>query len=120
MLNLTLNQQYFNAIKAGIKTVEGRLNKEKFHALKPGDTLTFTCKETGEILTCTVTTLHVYPTFEAMLQSEGLTNILPGANSIQEGVAIYESFPGFKEDVKEFGALAIGVRRNEINPTVIL
>ena len=110
MLNLTLNKQYFDAIKAGIKTVEGRLNKPKFHTLKPGDPLTFTCKETGEVLSCTVTTLHTYPTFETMLQSEGLTNMLPWAKNIQEGVAVYESFPGFKEEVKEVGALAIGVK----------
>ena len=111
MLNLTLNQQYFDAIKAGIKTVEGRLNKAKFHDLKTGDIITFSCKETGEILYCTVTTLHTYPTFEAMLQGEGLTNMLPWAKNIQEGVAVYESFPGFRDEVKEFGALAIGIRR---------
>lgn len=114
MLNLTLNQEYFNAIKAGIKTVEGRLNKPKFHTLKPGDPISFTCKETGEVLTCTVTTLHTYPSFEAMLQSEGLTNMLPWAENIQEGVAVYESFSGFKEGVKEFGALAIGVKIDNI------
>jgi hypothetical protein len=35
--------------------------------------------------------------------------MLPGAKSIQEGVAVYESFPGFTEGIKEVGALAIGV-----------
>lgn len=110
MLNLTLNQQYFNAIKSGVKTVEGRINKPKFHDLKPGDPISFTCQETGEVLTYTITTLHTYPTFEAMLQSEGLTNMLPGIATIAEGVAVYESFPGFKEGVKELGALAIGVK----------
>lgn len=109
-MQLSLKQNYFDAIKAGIKTVEGRLNKEKSHNLKPGDPIEFICKETGELLNCTITHLHTYPSFEAMLKSEGLTNMLPWAKSITEGIAVYESFPGFKEGVKEFGALAIGVR----------
>ena len=44
-----------------------------------------------------------------MLTSEGLKNMLPFADSLEEGIKIYRSFPGAKR-VKELGCCAIGVK----------
>lgn len=109
MVHLSLRQEYFDAIKSGLKTVEGRINSPKFKDLKPGMTIRFTCINTNETIVCTVQAIHVYTNFTEMLQSAGVENMLPGISSITEGVELYESFPGYREDVKKFGALAIKI-----------
>lgn len=111
MLILIVKQKYFDAIKAGLKVVEGRLNGSKFKDLKAGDPITFTCHETNEKVSCTVTALNIYPNFETMLVGEGLDNMLPGIIDLAEGVAIYENFPGYQDGVKELGALAIRIKK---------
>ena len=109
MLTLSVQQKYFDAIKAGTKTVEGRLNSPKFQDLKPNMHITFTCVQTQEQVVCIVQDLQRYQTFEEMLLAEGVANMLPGVQTLFEAVALYESFPGYKEDVKKIGALAIKV-----------
>ena len=111
MLNLSLRQQYFDAIKLGLKTVEGRLNSPKFKDLKPGMNISFTSVNTNEIIVYTVEAMNVYANFTDMLQSEGVDKMLPGITSIDEGVALYENFPGYRDDVKKSGALAIRIKK---------
>lgn len=111
MLYLTVRQKYFDAIKAGLKKVEGRLHSADLKKLAIGETITFTSSDTNEKILCTVTALHVYPNFKAMLVAEGINNMLPGITNLAEGVAIYESFPDYKENVKKTGALAIRIKR---------
>jgi len=110
MLNLSLRRKYFDAIKAGAKRVEGRLNSSKFKDLKPGMQISFTAADTNEVMICIVEVLNIYPSFKGMLQGEGVENMLPGIKNLEEGIAIYESFPGYKEEVKKNGALAIRIK----------
>ena len=61
----------------------------------------------------TVTKLVKYNTFKAMIETEGLKNILPSEykknSSINDAVAIYRQFYS-QDKEKQHGALAIGVR----------
>jgi ASC-1-like (ASCH) protein len=107
MLTLSVQKIYFDAIVDGIKTVEGRINTPKFKTLKPLDYITFIEPDSNETIICQVTGLGYYPDFMSMLQTEGLCAMLPGVISVEQGVALYESFPSYQEKVKEFGALAI-------------
>ena len=109
MLDLVVQQIYFNAIQAGLKTVEGRLGSPKLKKLKAGDTISFTCHKTNEKIWCTIIALNTYSDFKEMLIGEGLAQMLPGIKTIAAGVAIYESFPNYKEMVKTVGALAIKI-----------
>lgn len=110
MLTLSVQQKYFEAIKDGTKTVEGRLNSPKFKDLKPNMHITFMCVQTQEQVVCIVQDVQRYATFEEMLVAQGVENMLPGVQTLSEAVALYESFPGYKEDVKKIGALAIKVK----------
>ena len=110
MLNLSLKKTYFDAIKTGLKTVEGRVNSSKFNSLRPGLEISFSCEATHEILFCTLEAIHIYQDFRSMLLAEGIENMLPGINSLEVGVALYESFPGYKELVKENGAIAMRIK----------
>jgi len=110
MLSLSLRQHYFDAIKSGLKTVEGRINSSRFENCKPGDTVSFTCVSTNETIICTVTAVTVYTNFYDMLQAQGVENMLPGVTTLQDGVAMYEAFPGYEEQVKISGAIAINIK----------
>ena len=110
MLNLSLQQKYFDAIKAGIKIAEGRPFSSKFKDLHPGDQISFTCVTTNEIIVCRVQAIHLYPSFYEMLQAQGLCNMLPGVATIEQGVAVYEGFPGYKEKAFAHGVLAIEIK----------
>lgn len=110
MLNVSLQRKYFDAIKIGKKTVEGRLNSQKFYGLKRGMKMSFTTVDTNEVLWCTIEAIIVYKDFADMLCGEGVDNMLPGVTNLDEGVAIYESFPGYAQEVKKVGALAIRVK----------
>ena len=52
-----------------------------------------------------------YSSVSKMLESEGLSRVLPGINTIPEGVTIYHSFPGYEERIKLHGIHAIGLGR---------
>jgi ASC-1-like (ASCH) protein len=107
MLHVSLRKQYFDAIRAGLKTVEGRLNAAKFKVLSSGMMICFTLSDSHEALYCIIETVTMYKSFEDMLEAEGVGNILPGVTSLEKAIAIYEAFPGYKEGVKDIGALAI-------------
>lgn len=114
MLNLSLQLKYFDAIKAGFKIAEGRPNSPKFKDLHAGDQISFTCVTTNEIIICTVQAIKIYSNFYEMLYAQGMQNMLPGVATIEDGVAVYEGFSGYKEKVKKDGAIAI-----EITPLFI-
>lgn len=109
MLKLSLQQQYFDAIKSGHKTVEGRLNKEKYQKLVVGENIQFESPSNDKLI-CVIVGITTYSDFTAMLLAEGIQNMLPGVATVQEGVKIYESFPGYKQEVQKVGALALKIR----------
>lgn len=110
-MKLNLHPHYFDLIKAGKKTVEGRIATEKFNNIQIGDLIVFINSLTAEELLCCVTRFSHYHTFQEMLAHEGVENCLPGATSTQEGVTIYENLPGYKEKVTIFGVIAITITK---------
>jgi len=114
MLNLSLKHEYFDAIQSGLKTVEGRINSSKFKDLKIEDLISFASTRTNETIICIVIDIKTYSNFEDMIQQEGINKILPGIPSISEGVSIYESFPGYSDNVKKIGAIAIRIQKQTL------
>lgn len=88
------------------KTIEGRLGKDKFLKIKVGDEICFIRAYTPEIYVSTyVTAVRAYPSFEEMLKAEGLEKVLPGVDSVEEGIKVYRQFYT-EEDEKTYGVLA--------------
>jgi len=110
MLQLSLQQKYFDDIKSGIKTAEGRCNSSKFENIVVGDQISFVCVQTQAVMVKTVTAINFYRNFKDMLVHEGVQNMLPGVTTIEQGVVIYESFPGYKDKVVQVGAIAISIK----------
>lgn len=48
-----------------------------------------------------------YPDFKTMIIDCGLNDILPDVQSIEDGVAMYHSFPGYENLVRKHGAVAL-------------
>ena len=96
-----LQDVHFNNVVAGLKTVEGRLNKGKFKEMKKGDTLEINGMYETKILGTVK-----YRTFREFLEKETLEKSLPGVNSIDAGIAVYRQFYPVEKE-REFGVVAI-------------
>lgn len=113
-LSIINNRQlpFLQYISCGIKKSEGRIATEKVKSFKVGDILRL--EGTNENALCEITFLHFYKNFKEMLINEGLKTMLPFANTVDEGVKIYSSFPGANR-IKQLGCCAIGVKCIESN-----
>ncbi|MDX2346517.1 MAG: hypothetical protein QNK11_06585 [Legionella sp.] len=98
---------YFQQIRAGLKTVEGRIAKEKFCALREGQVLEFLSE--NDSLFTRVLELKQFPTFKDMLEHYGLKTCLPDIDCLEEGVKIYHSFPNYKQNESKFGVIGIKI-----------
>ncbi|MEE5994609.1 MAG: DUF1810 family protein [Oscillospiraceae bacterium] len=66
---MKLNPEPFDAVKAGYKTIELRLNDEKRQKLEIGDNITFhRIDEPSETVTKKITALHHFADFEELFQ----------------------------------------------------
>lgn len=63
---MNINNNPFNRIKAGTKTVELRLNDEKRQLLKEKDLIEFTNRTTLESLTVEIEALYKYSNFDEL------------------------------------------------------
>ncbi|NPA47145.1 MAG: ASCH domain-containing protein [Thermococci archaeon] len=98
-----LQEEYLKAIAEGRKRIEGRLYDEKRQGIRPGDEIVFENR-----LVCVVKDVRVYPSFREMLEREGLDNVLPGVESVDEGVRVYRRFYS-EEKERKYGVVAIEV-----------
>ncbi len=102
--HMGLEEEYLELIKEGKKTVEGRVKDDKRVRIKPGDKILFNRRLLVEVVD-----VREYDSFEEMLREEGLENVLPNVDSIEEGVEVYRKFYSSGKE-KMFGVLAIEIR----------
>jgi len=103
MTALSLQVIYFDAIKNGAKTIEGRLTKPKYTRIKPGDILIL-----NNALHVRVSKIRRYPSFTKMLVSEGVQHTTPNAHSLEEGTHAYRQLYSEKEELK-YGVIAMHI-----------
>ena len=105
--NKHLSEPWFTLGKLGLKTVEGRLKRGNMLDIKQGDTITF---YNNDILrreyNVKVTKITVYSNFKEYLDQEGLSNCLPGIDTIEDGLSVYYKYFS-KNDEKKYGVVAI-------------
>lgn len=102
---MSLSQPWFDLVRAGKKTVEGRTYTEKRKLLNVGDTIIF--KNGEQSFEKKIIDLKIFSTFEKAIKSAKLKNILPGVKTYKEGVKVYTSIPNYKEQAKKYGVLNI-------------
>ncbi|MFH1661847.1 MAG: ASCH domain-containing protein [Candidatus Falkowbacteria bacterium] len=105
IIPINIQSKYIPFILSNKKTAEGRLNKGKFAKIKVGDILEIN-KEKMQVK---VIEKNVYPNFKEMIEKEGVANVMPDKNNIQDAVSAYYEFYT-KEQEKEFGVVAIKIK----------
>ncbi|GIL79909.1 hypothetical protein Vretimale_12533 [Volvox reticuliferus] len=111
----TLMPLYLELIRSGAKTVEGRIRAGKWTDVIPGDIFRFVSTQTSArgstaSVTCCATSVRCYDSFRAMLEREGLDACLPGVISLEDGVEVYRSIPGYREREAVEGVVAVGLK----------
>jgi ASC-1-like (ASCH) protein len=109
VLKLDIQARYFDAILTGLKTVEGRLAKPNYLALKPKQIIAF-MDPTGRSCKAEVFKVIYFKDFKAMLEASNLEKCIPENTSIDEAVEIYRSFPGYRDQEKILGVVAIHIK----------
>lgn len=112
-MSLNLSEPYFNLIRTGIKTAEGRVFKGKVCDILPGMILKF-CNNENDFYHVKVTYLERYNNFYEMMTKRInvlLPNILDPSLSDDEnfknGVSVYKQF--FTDEQEKLGVICIGV-----------
>ena len=106
---------YMTYLRTGEKTAECRINIPTYQKIREGDIILFHNRQDG--IFCKVTFLHTYHTFKDMIQTEGVTNLLPqlkrlkkpDAELMPQAIRTYEGFPG-SQNISRYGSVAIGVK----------
>lgn len=105
---MNLYRRYFDLVADGRKTIEVRVRYPNLRTLAEGDHIRFVCGR-DECLT-RVKRVALYPTFEAMLDTEGPANVNPDSPREQQLANIRRIYGPEKEAL---GVLAIEIERTE-------
>ncbi|MFH1402152.1 MAG: ASCH domain-containing protein [Patescibacteria group bacterium] len=103
---------YFGFVKAGIKTIEGRVAKNLYKELKLGDEILIFNDDETENVRVRVKDTRIYSSFGEMLEKENFKKILPNVDSVEQGLCVYRKFYTEGQE-KEFGVIAIEVERKK-------
>jgi len=103
--------KYYEAILDGSKTWEGRTNTPRYATLRPDDEFIFHHAEdvSKPAFTALILDVQKFDNFSDMLEGR-VQEFLPGVETLQEGIQVYENIPGYREQAKEHGATAFRVR----------
>lgn len=111
--NISIQDPWFTQISIGKKIVEGRLNKGLFRKLKTGDIVIWFNRKNNKKFRTEILKTVVYKTFKEMIEKEGIKNILPIIDNINDGIKVYRQW--YSEEMeKEFGVLGIHLRKTKI------
>ena len=115
MIN-TATRPYLSWLESGKKTAEGRVNGPAYQRMRVGDSISFCDRKSGQYIYGTIKFKHEYTSFQEMLSSEGVSNMLPFLkdSELMEGVRTYNRFPGASRG-NQFGCVAIGISVTKSN-----
>jgi len=110
---------YFEYIMNGKKKFEGRVCGPACRLMHVGDCLQLFDNREGWGIICEIISKDTYKDFKDMLEAKGVLPLLPQLEDkskwmtkdqlLQEGIRVYQSFPGSNR-VRHYGAAAIGVK----------
>lgn len=107
--NIKLNNEPFNLIKNGTKTVELRLNDEKRKLLNIGDEIEFTNRDTNEKLSVDIINLYKYPSFKELYKHFNKIELGYAADEPAESKDMEAYYS--KEEQDKYGTLGIEIRK---------
>ena len=105
--NMRLNNNPFELIKNGSKTIELRLNDDKRRIIKVNDIIIFKNRVTTEILKVKVTNLFIYPNFEELYKHFDKISMGYAKNEEANASDMDEYYP--QEEQLKYGVVGIEV-----------
>jgi len=102
---------FLDRIIDGTKTIEGRTDSAMFQRMKVGDNIKLYNHQKWVL--CEITALRKYVSFRQMLEKETIERVLPNLSDIESGVKMYHQFPRFIENEKQYGVVAIELKKIE-------
>ena len=111
MMEMKLDEIYFNYIKDGVKLYETRVYDCKRQKVKLLDIILFKERDSNRTFEAKITELSYFKTFKEAIEEVGIRKVLPNARSLVDGIKIYESFPHGEGGTFKEGAIKYGVLR---------
>ena len=109
--NMNLNNEPFNRIKDGTKTIEMRLNDEKRQLLKEKDFIEFTNRTTLETILVEIVKLYKYPNFEELYKHFDKVSLGYDKDDIADPKDLKRYYS--KEQQEKYGVIGIEIRTVE-------
>lgn len=103
MQTLYSSYHYYDLAVAGKKKVFPIVNTKNFTT---GEDVRIVNVDTNEEFTTKIKEINFYPSVEKLIIKEGLKNVCPDLESLEEGIEKYRRFEG---KIKEFGVIAIQI-----------
>ena len=104
-----LDQIYFDYISEGKKIYETRVYDDKRRKIKLLDIVNFYDRGSERNFKAMIVELSYFDNFEEAITEVGIEKVLPNAETLEEGVKLYEGFShsegNFKKGAKKFGVL---------------
>lgn len=112
--NMKLADEWFNYVKNGEKTIEGRVLDKKRKLLDVGDFIIFTNNHNKKKMVKTEITLLeeiIKPTsFKKAINEDNFLKLIPSAKNIEDVVKVYDNISEYKEGAKEHGIVLIHLK----------
>lgn len=102
-----LDAKWWRFIAEGKKTIECRLLKEKWTEYKEGDDISFTNRETSEVIVATISKINKFDSFAEALRNDYACTI-PDAETFDQALSVYTDIYG-EQDAK-FGVIALHLK----------
>lgn len=106
--NMNLNNEPFELIKSGSKTIELRLNDEKRRLLNVGDEILFNNRSNNEELLVDIIKLHKYDSFESLYKDFDKVSLGYREDEISSPSDMNEYYS--KEDEMKYGVVGIELK----------
>ncbi len=105
---LPLNDIWYDHIASGKKVYEGQLFEGQLKQIAPGDIIEFTRRSNKITMHCIVNARMEFPTYRRAMEKLGLCNVLPGVETIEDGVAVYRQWHTEADELK-YGVMMLNI-----------
>lgn len=106
---MKLNDDPFNRISHGSKTLELRLNDEKRQLLNINDTIEFTNRKTSEKIEVKIQNLYHYQSFDELYKHHDKISMGYDEDDIADSKDMDQYYS--KEEQEKYGVLAIEIKK---------
>ena len=91
---MSLNSPWFELVRDGIKTYEGRRMTDGVRAMRVGDVVEFSRHkdDSSELFRTTVVDMTYFSSFKSALEKLGVERVLPSVSTVADGVEIYKKY----------------------------